>query len=270
MLEQIIAHKRSEIEQLKNQKPLLTLKAQCIDLPPCRGFVAAVCRESKQNVAVIAELKKGSPSCGIICADYHPQAIASYYAQGGATCLSVLTDKQFFYGDEAHLREVHSTCHLPILRKDFIIDPYQLYETRAMGADCALLIAAILPGDLLPAMVAIAREIDLDIIIEVHCADELAAALETETLLIGINNRNLHTFKTDIATTLSLSKSIPADRVAICESGVNSAQIVQQMYAHNVRAFLVGEALMRTERPDKRLQELFFTQSNHSEGGEYG
>jgi indole-3-glycerol phosphate synthase len=207
---------------------------------------------------VIAECKKASPSKGVIREHYDPAAIAASYQKGGAACLSVLTDERFFQGNDTHLQAARAACDLPIIRKDFMIDPYQIIEARALGADCVLLIAACLDDVLMDELARTAHALGLDVLTEVHDRTELERALRLRTPMIGINNRDLKRFVTDINTTVGLLKDIPEDRLVVTESGINTVQDVQDLRGHGVNAFLVGEAFMRADNPGARLRELFF------------
>jgi indole-3-glycerol phosphate synthase len=206
---------------------------------------------------VIAEIKKASPSKGVMRENFVPAEIAVSYEQGGACCLSVLTDIDFFQGSDAYLQQARQACSLPVLRKDFIIDPYQVYEARAIGADCILLIVAVLGDAQLKELANLASSLGMDVLVEVHDAEELARALPLNLPLIGINNRNLRTFETTLETTLSLLPRIPADRIVVTESGIHTPADVARMRAHHVNAFLVGEAFMKAEQPGEKLHELF-------------
>jgi indole-3-glycerol phosphate synthase len=207
--------------------------------------------------AIIAEIKKASPSQGVIRENFKPVYIAQDYAMNGATCLSVLTDKEFFQGAEAYLEMVRKSCPLPILRKDFMIDAYQIHEARALGADCILLIVAALDDSVMHELAELATKLGMDVLVEVHDADELQRALTLDTRLIGINNRNLRTFVTDLQTTLTLKDSIPEDRIIITESGIHSSDDVQLMLDNHIYGFLVGEAFMRADSPGQKMRELF-------------
>jgi indole-3-glycerol phosphate synthase len=210
-----------------------------------------------QGAAVIAEVKKASPSAGVIRADFHPDAIARSYQAGGAACLSVLTDTPWFQGAKEYLQQARNACDLPVLRKDFIIDPWQVHESRVMGADCILLIVAALGLEQLLELDGLAREIGLDVLVEVHDEQELESALATGAALVGVNNRNLRTFQTDLEVSRRLRVNIPDSRIMVTESGINSREDVQSMLAANVRAFLVGEACMRAEHPGQALEAMF-------------
>ena len=223
-----------------------------------RDFVGALkAKIAAGKPAVIAEIKKASPSKGVIRADFRPAEIAADYAAHGAACLSVLTDRQFFQGAPEYLQAARAACALPVLRKDFLVDAYQVYEARAMGADAILLIAAALDLPTMRDFEAIARSFGLAVLVEVHNGDELDAALQLETPLIGVNNRNLRTFEVSLQTTLDLLPRIPADRIVVTESGILAGADVELMHRHGVGTFLVGEAFMRQERPGAALAELF-------------
>jgi indole-3-glycerol phosphate synthase len=209
------------------------------------------------RAAVIAEIKKASPSKGVLRADFRPADIARSYAAGGAACLSVLTDADFFQGSEEYLRQARAACDLPVIRKDFIVDPYQVVEARAIGADCILLIAACLDDDQLQSLNRQAHELGMDVLIEVHDADELERALATDNRLVGINNRNLRTFKVSLQTTIDLLDAIPDDRLVVTESGILAAGDVALMRRHDVHVFLVGEAFMRAQDPGRQLVAFF-------------
>ena len=258
ILEQILATKREEIDLRRTLVPEQQLLDKMADGHTPLGFVSALQRRaSEQKPGVIAEIKKASPSKGVIRADFNPAAIATSYATANATCLSILTDEQYFQGHDNYLREVRQVVTLPLLRKDFTIDAYQVYEARAMGADCILLIvSALKPADLRD-LYALAQSVGLDVLIEVHDAEELAIALTLGPDLIGINNRNLKTFNTDLETTIDLLSNIPAGVVVVTESGISTVADVSRMQANNVHCFLVGEAFMRATDPGQALSDLF-------------
>ena len=258
VLERIVAAKHKEIVAARERVPLPRIEALAAEAPPARPFVAALqAKLAAGRPAVIAEVKRASPSRGVLREDFDPAAIARSYEAGGAACLSVLTDREFFQGGIEHLEAARAACSLPVLRKDFIVDPYQVFEARAHGADCILLIAACLsPGDM-KGLEALARRLGMAVLVEAHDAAELRAALALSTPLIGINNRNLRTFETRLETTLDLLGAIPAGRVAITESGILTQGDVARMRAAGVHAFLVGEAFMRAPEPGKALEELF-------------
>jgi indole-3-glycerol phosphate synthase len=226
-----------------------------------RGFVDAIRRKlAAGEAAVIAEVKKASPSRGVIREDFRPADIARSYERGGAVCLSVLTDIDFFQGSDAYLQQARDACALPVLRKDFIIDPYQVYEARVIGADCILLIAACLSDQQMGELSSIAVELGMDVLVEVHDAEELARTLPLGLPLVGINNRNLRTFETRLETTLELLEEIPEERIVVTESGIHTPQDVALMRGHGVSTFLVGEAFMRADEPGEKLAELFLRQ----------
>ncbi len=254
ILKKILLRKREEIAGRVEQLPRLRLE----EAPPVRGFVSAIESRIQAGAAgVIAEIKKASPSKGVIREDFRPAEIAASYAAGGAACLSVLTDVDFFQGSDRYLKEARDACSLPVIRKDFIIDPYQVYEARAIGADCVLLIAACLNDTELSELNRLAHELGMDVLVEVHDAQELHRALPLGNRLIGINNRNLRTFEVDLDTTLGLLEQIPEDRIVVTESGIHSREDVQHMRNHGVHGFLVGEAFMRADDPGEKLAELF-------------
>ncbi|MCF6355013.1 MAG: indole-3-glycerol phosphate synthase TrpC [Candidatus Polarisedimenticolaceae bacterium] len=259
ILKKIIRRKTEEVAERAARRPLKQLMASLEGLPQPRGFVAAIeARISAGEAAVIAEIKKASPSKGVIREDFSPADIARSYAEGGAACLSVLTDMDFFQGADAYLKEARAASALPVLRKDFMIDPYQLYEARAMGADCILLIAACLEDAQLRELSELAAGLDLDLLVEVHDAAELERALRLDARLIGINNRNLRTFETSLQTTIKLLAQIPKDRIVVTESGIHTREDVALMRHNGVQGFLVGEAFMRAAEPGKKLHELFY------------
>lgn len=254
ILERIVAAKRAEIAAAKEKISLGDLEEKCRSAPVVRDFVAAL---RAKCPAVIAEIKKASPSRGVLRADYHPAAIARSYENAGAACLSVLTDGQFFQGTGDDLRAARAACALPVLRKDFVVDPYQVVESRAMGADCILLIAACLSGAQMLELEAHAQRLGMAVLVEVHDAAELDIALSLETPLIGVNNRDLRTFATRLETTLELLPRLPAGRLLIAESGIIAAQDVARLRSAGVQAFLVGEAFMRAPDPGAAFLELF-------------
>jgi len=261
ILQRILAHKREDVAARKARVSSAGLRTRCEGAPPSRGFAAAVrTRVAAGKPAVIAEVKKASPSKGLIRADFDPAAIARSYARGGATCLSVLTDVEFFQGSDEYLREAREACALPVLRKDFTIDRYQVEEARAIGADAILLIAAALDNAALANLHAYARQYGLDVLVEVHDAVDLQRALplpDPAHTLIGINNRNLRTFETSIETTLLLRPDVPADRLLVTESGIATREEVARLRTAGVDAFLVGETLMRADDPGAALAGLF-------------
>jgi len=258
LFEKILATKAQEIAAARKAKPLVELRAESNSAPPSRDFVTAIRnRIAEGRAAVIAEIKRASPSKGLLREDFDPGEIARSYSRSGAACISVLTDRQYFHGRAQDLREARAACELPVLRKDFVIEPYQVYESRVMGADCCLLIAAALSSNQMQDLARLAEELEMAVVVEVHDYEELEGALAVRTPLIGINNRNLRTFQTRIETTLNLLKDIPPDRVIITESGILRPQHVQRMRAAGVSAFLVGEALMRAPDPGAELERLF-------------
>jgi indole-3-glycerol phosphate synthase len=258
ILTRIVAHKRTEVEARQARLSLAEVQDRLADASQPRGFVRVLQqRVAAGDAAVIAEVKKASPSKGVIRPDFDPVAIAKSYAAAGAACLSVLTDEQFFQGHDDYLRAVRAAVDLPVLRKDFLIDPYQVYESRMIGADCVLLIAAVLKADEMADLYGMARSVGLDVLIEVHDATELDRALALQPELIGINNRNLHTFETSLETTYQLLPSIPEGTLVVTESGIHNREQVQAMRARDVHSFLVGEAFMRESDPGAALQALF-------------
>jgi indole-3-glycerol phosphate synthase len=260
ILDKIMARKRQEVADRRSRVSLGELESQITGQTPVRGFARALqARVQQTEPAVISEIKKASPSKGLIREDFEPQSIAASYQRGGATCLSVLTDIDFFQGADAYLREARAACELPVLRKDFTTDPYQVVEARAIGADAILLIVAALDNDQMAELAAAAAEHDLDVLVEVHDRAELERALELSSPLVGINNRDLHTFETRLDTTLELLPFIPADRVVITESGIHNEADVALMRDNGVYGFLVGEALMRAPEPGEKLAELFYS-----------
>ena len=259
ILKKIIEKKLEQIRERSNNLPLRQLAAGLGGVGPARGFSAAV--ESSiaaGKPAVIAEIKKASPSKGVIRKNFSPSEIAMSYERGGATCLSVLTEVDFFQGEDAHLREARAACALPVIRKDFIIDPYQVYEALSIGADCILLIVACLGDAQLRELNDLAHHLDMDVLIEVHNEEELERALQVNNRLIGINNRDLHSFEVSLNTTFNLLNQVPDDRIVVTESGIHKAEDVNQMRRKAVNAFLVGEAFMRAEDPGEKLAELFY------------
>ena len=260
ILDTILARKREEVAARRERTSLFELKARAASAPPLRGFADAVAAKiAAGQAAVIAEIKKASPSKGVIRADFDPAAIARSYAAGGAACLSVLTDVDFFQGADEYLVAARDACALPVLRKDFIVDAYQLYEARVLGADCVLLIAAALDDAQLSEYAFIADELGMDVLVEVHDLDELERALPIPARLLGINNRNLKTFEVSLQTTLELKVAVPADRVLVTESGILARADVALMRDNAIHAFLVGEAFMRQPDPGAALSALFAT-----------
>lgn len=261
ILQRILARKREEIPERKARVPLAELRARNAGAPPTRGFAVALQRRIEAgHAAVIAEIKKASPSKGLIRADFDPGAIARSYEAGGAACLSVLTDVDFFQGSDAYLRQARDACALPVLRKDFTVDVYQVHEARAIGADAILLIAAALDNAVLVNLHALAIECGLDVLVEVHNPVDLQRALmltNSPRTLIGVNNRDLRTFETTIETTLSLKEAVPHDRLLVTESGIVAREDVARLRAAGVQAFLVGETFMRAPDPGAELGRLF-------------
>ncbi|HEX6005876.1 MAG TPA: indole-3-glycerol phosphate synthase TrpC [Burkholderiales bacterium] len=258
ILKRILAVKAREVAAAKARTPLSTLEAAARRASPPRDFAAALrARIASGMPAVVAEIKKASPSRGVLRAEYFPEAIARSYAAHGAACLSVLTDREFFQGSIDDMAGARDACALPVLRKDFTIGAYQVYESRAAGADCILLIAAALETPQMQALESLALGLGLSVLVEVHDASELERALHLESPLLGINNRNLHTFETRLETTLELLARVPQDRLVITESGILTPHDVQRMREHNVNAFLVGEAFMRATDPGVELERLF-------------
>ena len=259
VLVRIIRHKAREVAERAERTPLRVLGERAEAQGAPRGFAQALrSRIATGEPAVVAELKKASPSRGVLREDFDPDRIARDYAAGGAAALSVLTDETFFQGADRHLVQARSASGLPVLRKDFTIDAYQVYEARALGADCILLIVAALGDAQLNELAALAVHLGMDVLVEVHDASELERAAHLESLLLGINNRDLRTFETTLDTTLDLLDRIPAGRTIITESGIHTRADVARMRAAGVHGFLVGEAFMRAERPGARLRELFF------------
>jgi indole-3-glycerol phosphate synthase len=260
VLDRILAVKREEIAAAQARLPLAAVRRAAEAASPVRGFHAALeARIASGAAGVIAEVKKASPSKGVLRADFDPAGIARSYAAGGAACLSVLTDVQFFQGAPEFLRQARAASGLPCLRKDFILAPYQVYEARAWDADCVLLIVAALDDAQLAELEGVAMDLGLDVLVEVHSADELDRALRLRTPLIGINNRNLRTFETTLATTLDLLPRVPADRRVVTESGILTRDHVATMRTAGVHGFLVGEAFMRAADPGTELERLFIS-----------
>ena len=262
ILNKIVAVKREELAAARKRMPLADMRRDAESRVLTRDFEGALrAKIAKGQAAVIAEVKKASPSKGVIRADFIPADIAQSYADGdgkvSAACLSVLTDKQFFQGSVDYLKQARASCLLPVLRKDFLIDPYQVYESRAMGADCVLLIAACLDDAQMAEMEAVARSLDMAVLVEVHDAAELERALRLKTALLGINNRNLRTFEVSLQTTLELQKQVPADKLLVTESGILTPADVKTLRDAGVNAFLVGEAFMRADDPGLALAKLF-------------
>ncbi|MBK8958093.1 MAG: indole-3-glycerol phosphate synthase TrpC [Proteobacteria bacterium] len=258
ILTEIVAHKRTEVAARKARRALAEVEAAARAAGPTRGFFNALMRKVDAGLpAVIAECKKASPSKGVIREHFDPAAIAASYERGGAACLSVLTDERFFQGKDADLQAARAACTLPVIRKDFMIDPYQVAEARALGADCILLIVACLEDGQMDELARTAQDFGLDVLTEVHDRTELERALRLRTPMIGINNRDLKRFVTDIDTTIGLLKDIPDDRLVVTESGINTIEDIARLRGQSVNAFLVGEAFMRAEDPGAKLKELF-------------
>ena len=258
ILEKIVAVKHEEVAAAQKRKPLAQMRQDAESRLLTRDFEAAMRRKiAAGQPAVIAEVKKASPSKGVLRPEFIPADIAQSYAEHGAACLSVLTDRQFFQGSTDFLKQARASCELPVLRKDFMVDPYQVYEARAMGADCILLIAACLDDARMSELEDIARGLNMAVLVEVHDEAELERALRLKTPLLGINNRNLKTFEVSLDTTLALCSRVPADRLLITESGIATPQDVQRMREAGVHAFLVGEAFMRAPDPGAALASLF-------------
>ena len=260
VLEKILARKAEEVAERRARVSLAELETLAKSAGASRGFANALIAQAKlKQPAVIAEIKKASPSKGVIREHFVPAEIAASYEKGGATCLSVLTDIDFFQGSDLFLQQARAACKLPVIRKDFMVDPYQIVEARALGADCVLLIVSALDDVKLAELAAVAKSVGLDVLVEVHDGDELERALKTrDTPLVGVNNRNLHTFDVSLETTLDLLPRIPRDRLVITESGIVNRADVELMEISGVYSFLVGETFMRAESPGAELQRLFF------------
>ena len=259
ILHTILQRKAEEIAGRNAVLPLREMVARGVDAPPVRGFANALAaRIAHGEPAVIAEVKKASPSKGVIRTDFDPAAIARSFERGGAACLSVLTDVDFFQGADVYLQQARAACVLPVLRKDFVIDAYQVHEARVLGADCILLIVAALDDARLAELSGLAMDLGMDVLVEVHDIDELERALQVPARLLGINNRNLRTFEVSLDTTLALRDAVPRDRILVTESGIVAPADVTRMRAAGVEAFLVGEAFMREPHPGAALQRLFF------------
>lgn len=259
VLKKILDRKLQEVTERSANTSLESLRERAQDASPVRGFVSAIeAKLSAGQSAVIAEVKKASPSKGVIRENFHPAEIARSYAQGGAACLSVLTDVDFFQGADAYLQQARAACSLPVIRKDFMVDPYQVVEARAIGADCILLIVAALDDATMRELYDTALSLGLDVLIEVHDEAELMRALPLGAKLVGINNRNLHNFETSLDNTFRLLDKIGDDRIVVTESAIHTPADVAAMRERGVNAFLVGEAFMRAEEPGQKLAELFF------------
>ena len=258
ILKKIVRRKVEEVSERQEQVSTEQLQNSLVAAPPCRGFVNALGEKiSSGKAGIIAEVKKASPSKGIIRENFYPAEIAMSYEQAGAACLSVLTDIDFFHGADAYLQQARAACKLPVIRKDFFIDPYQVYEARALGADCILLIAACLTDAKMEELNSLSQDLGMDVLIEVHDEEELKRALPLNSRLVGINNRDLRSFETSLDTTLDLLKWIPDDRIVVTESGIHTPEDVVRMRENRVNAFLVGEAFMRADDPGAKLSELF-------------
>jgi indole-3-glycerol phosphate synthase len=258
ILDRIVAVKREEIAAAQEKVPFAAMRMDAESRVLTRDFEGALRRKiAAGKSAVIAEIKKASPSKGVLRAEFIPADIAQSYAESGAACLSVLTDRQFFQGQVDDLKQARASCDLPVLRKDFMVDAYQIYQSRAIGADCILLIAACLEDARMAELEAVARSLDMAVLVEVHDRSELERALKLKTPLVGINNRNLHTFEVTLDATLDLVKEVPADRLLVTESGIVTKADVNEMRAAGVHAFLVGEAFMRADDPGEALAALF-------------
>ena len=256
VLARIVDHKRTEVAARRKALPLAAVRTQAERAPPVRGFLAAL---GQNRPAVIAEIKRASPSAGVIREDFDAAAIAASYAAAGAACLSVLTDARFFRGADCHLRLARRASGLPVLRKDFVIDAYQLYEARALGADCALLIAAVLQSEALADLAGVATALGLEVLFEVHDRAELDTVLALEPALVGVNNRDLRTFETRLDTTIALRRHVPDGVTVVAESGIHTQADVRRLQAADVHAFLIGTAFMRAADPGAALRALFAT-----------
>jgi len=257
VLKKILARKQQEISERSAKVSIADLKQQITTASPVRGFVQAIKQKlAKGETAVIAEVKKASPSKGLLREHFDPADIAESYQTGGAACLSVLTDKDFFQGSEQYLQQARAACDLPVIRKDFIVDAYQVYEARAIGADCILLIVAALDDERLAELYQLANDLAMDVLVEVHDADELERALRLNLSLVGINNRNLHTFETSLQNTVQLLDKIPAGVIVVSESGLHKTEDIKMLREHEVNTFLIGEAFMRCENPGQALKDL--------------
>lgn len=259
ILKKITSRKREEVAERARQKPVDQLVADLSSASPVRGFVKSIKGKIDLGAAgVIAEIKKASPSKGILREDFRPAEIARSYEANGAACISVLTDVDFFQGSDAYLKQARAACSIPVIRKDFFIEPYQVYEARVLGADCILLIAACLDDVQMVELNRLAHELGMDVLIEVHDREEMARALQVDNPMVGINNRNLRTFDVSLDTTLDMLDMVGDDKLVVTESGIHTRADVELMRANNVHAFLVGESFMRAEEPGQKLTELFF------------
>ena len=258
-LKKILETTRISVSERKKISPLSKLESRSVDVESTRGFKNSLIKSvEKNNIAVIAEMKKASPSLGLIRKEYEPEELAQHYAKANAACLSVLTDEPFFQGSIEHLTSVRKSVDLPLLRKDFIIDEYQVYESRFQGADCILLIAAALTQNQLKDYYQLAIELKLDVLVEVHTYEEVEKALSINANLIGINNRNLKTFEVDLETTKHLTQYIPQEVLVVSESGIKTREDVQKICSYGVSIFLVGEAFMKADNPGRELKNIFF------------
>ncbi len=259
ILKKIIHRKAEEIAERKAKVSLADLETQIKSASRVRGFVNAIKNKiNADQAAVIAEIKKASPSKGVMRENFHPAEIAQSYEKGGAACLSVLTDIDFFQGCDEYLQQARAACNLPVLRKDFMTDPYQVFEARAMGADCILLIVAVLDDQQMKELAELATRLQMDVLVEVHDGEELERALPLDLPLVGINNRNLRNFETSLQTSIDLLSEIPAGRIVVTESGIHSPDDVALMRKNKINTFLVGEAFMKADEPGEKLRELFF------------
>jgi len=259
ILRKILSHKAEEVARRSKHRSIRELSRQAETAAAMRPFLGSIqARIEAGSPAVIAEVKRASPSAGVLRENFDPAAIAASYERGGATCLSVLTDEAFFQGADDYLVQARAACSLPVLRKDFLIDPYQVYEARAIGADCILLIVAALGDAQLKELSGLATHLEMDVLVEVHDEEELDRALAIGAPFLGINNRNLHTFETRLDTTLRLLGRIPEKTTVVTESGIHTPEHVTMMRGHGVNAFLVGEAFMKAADPGQRLRQLFF------------
>ncbi len=261
ILKTILNYKAEYVKECKTRISLEEIKSRAVDCGPARGFTNNILKTIEESKpAIIAEIKKASPSRGIIREDFKPDEIAKSYTEAGACCLSILTDIEFFKGSDDYLKQARAASSLPILRKDFMIDPYQVYEAKVIGADCILIIVSALSDMQMQELVGVADETGLDVLVEVHDREELERGMMLRTPLIGINNRNLHTFETSLDTTLGLLTDVFHDRTVVTESGIHTQEDIQVMRKNNVNAFLVGEAFMKAEDPGQELKHLFFNE----------
>ena len=259
ILQEIVAHKKGEVSRAKGNTSFSELEMHFGEILPPRGFCDAIRRKiQRKEPAIIAEIKKASPSKGLIRENFEPGKHAIQYEKNGATCISVLTDVNYFQGADVYLQQAREACDLPVIRKDFMIDPYQIAESKLLGADCILLIVAALQQSQLIELAAYAKDISIDVLVEIHNQEELDRAMEIDSDLIGINNRNLHTFETSLQTTLDLACRLPPEKLVITESGINSVADVKLMTDNDIFGFLVGESFMRAPDPGSKLKELFF------------